>query len=415
MKRVALLAMIFLMSSCAEIQESRRFVDRPVREYTTQQITSDPKHEAKVEVFEDKDGGSCRVRIIVSQHRDCEITSHAVVDRVEEIERTGSDMKKWYLISGGLALGAGGVGVAASTLDQMQENQNEYQATGALAGAIALGLLAYAIVNDVRAMDTTNHIGEITLNTPRKTTCEEGRGPRVPVELRTASGDLLLGGTTDVSGTFEGRINTKEILRLGPNYLMHIAGVENGGTEVLSEIYARLVARREDMRRKAELEEQERERKERRRNAAARREWEQAEEIRLRSEAGRIRRAREAVKVWDVQLLHKPDSFNSKVWLLIHFENVTYKPVIGVTTRVRIRNPFGKVALVRTFENEVELQGRDGIAESVQVENDSAWVFEELAFMSPDYRKLWKIAKDGTANIQITVTKVIFEDRTILR
>ncbi len=410
----SVILILFLLSNCVGIQESRRIVDRPVREYTTQQVTSGWKHEAKVTVYDDNMTDSFRVYTTISRHKDCIITSHAVVDRAEKIERFGPDMKKWYLISGGLALSASGAAVAASTLDQMRENRDEYLATTALVSAAAIGLLIYAIVNDVRAADSTNHIGEITLNTPHKTTCKEEPAPGALVELKTASGDFLLSGVSNIRGVFEGSVEPGTILRLGPDYRIHVAGVEIGTTKALISVYADLIEQWEVKEKELALVEQKRERGKQRQEAAKRAEQELAEEIGLRSEANRIQQAKGAVKVWDVSLLHKPDRLNSKVFLNFSFENRTYKTVIGVTTHVRILNPFGRAALTRMLENEVKLPAREGIAESVRIESDSAWIFEELS-MSPDYRRLWKIAENGTAKIMIKVVKVIFEDRSVLK
>lgn len=409
-----ILLSFLLLAGCVEIQASRRVVDRPISITETRKATSGWKYKTKVSAYDNRDS-TFSVCVELFQYKDCTVTEHRIVDRTVHVTRTGPDMARWYLTSGGLALASGAASVGVVTVEQMREQSNEYLAGGVLAFTAALGFLAYAIVNEIRATDSVNHVGQVNDDTSREGKCWGEPISGMPLELKAPNGRLLLKGTTDASGLLQVKVEADELFNLGPgDYRILIAGREIAQTKALAKVYASVLQEREEKRQQAALAEQEREREARRQQAARRREWEQGEEIRLRGEANRIRHARNAVKVWDVALLHRSNGLNSKVLLSLNFENLTYRNVIGVATHVRILNSFGRAALTRTFENEVVLPARKGIQESVRIENNSAWPFEELS-LSPDYRHLWKIAENGTAEIEVRVLKVIFEDRTILK
>ncbi|KKM76785.1 hypothetical protein LCGC14_1376650 [marine sediment metagenome] len=412
-KIIPMILSVCLLSGCVGIQESRRIVDRPIQNYETREDTSDWKYETKVAAYSKKDG-TFPVAIRLFRYKDCTITTHKIFDRTEYITRTGLNTFFWYLLGAGTALGGGTLSVGARTLESMQEHQNGYLLAGGGAFVAALGLLSYAIINDVRALDSIKHVGQVNEDNPQEGKCWRQSVSGVHVELKAPSGRQLLKKMTDTSGFIMAKLEADEIFSLGPDYRIMIKGREIGQTKAFSDIFNRLFRKREKEWRQTELSEQMQEREDRRQAIAKQRELEETKELMFRVEANQIRRAQDAVKVWSTSLRYKLDRTNSKIFLFLHFENLTYRNVIGVTTRVRIFNPFGKMVLSRVFEDEIMLPRRKGIAESVRVENESGLVFEELS-RKPDYRQLLKVAVNGKANIQTEVLTVVFENGSVLK
>lgn len=121
--------------------------------------------------------------------------------------------------------------------------------------------------------------------------------------------------------------------------------------------------------------------------------------------------AAEAVTVWDTSLSLHTDEYERKtVRLGLHFENKTGRRVVGVLTKVRIENVFGRLLHMQTYENVVVLDPGE------RQRNDTFRVFEDNPFIAGQtYDKLWPSAQKGTASIKVEVRKVIFEDGEILK
>ncbi len=122
--------------------------------------------------------------------------------------------------------------------------------------------------------------------------------------------------------------------------------------------------------------------------------------------------ADEAVEVWDssLELIKVNYQTTDAVALHIHYKNNTDKKVIGVSTYVIIINPFGKVVLERTYDDEISLEPLEK-----QI-NTTFWYFENNEFIKDEvYDKTWQMAQKGTAKIKTKIIKVVFDDLTVLK
>jgi len=123
-----------------------------------------------------------------------------------------------------------------------------------------------------------------------------------------------------------------------------------------------------------------------------------------------IKYAEEAVTIWDKSLLRKDKDYSKALGLFLHYQNHTNKKIIGVVTQVSIINPFGKQIFKTTYEDEVVLKP------SQRIKNNQYWVYKDNQFVSDEpYDRMWQMADNGTAKIKTKITKVIFEDGTILK
>lgn len=120
--------------------------------------------------------------------------------------------------------------------------------------------------------------------------------------------------------------------------------------------------------------------------------------------------AEEAVTVWDTQLLHERGEYGrNAVHFYLHFENRAPKRVVGILTKVTIKNAFGRVVVEETFENEVSL------APGSKERSATFWKFEDNKFINGQpYDLLWKAAQDGTASVDVKILKVILEGGVVL-
>lgn len=118
---------------------------------------------------------------------------------------------------------------------------------------------------------------------------------------------------------------------------------------------------------------------------------------------------RRRFEVWDKSLTLKEGDYSNIVALHLHYKNNTDKKVVGITVFVSIANTFGKNVLKDTFEDEVIIEPNE------QMRNDTSWIFEDNRFIDGEpYDRMWQIARNGTAKIEIKIMKVIFADGVIL-
>lgn len=121
--------------------------------------------------------------------------------------------------------------------------------------------------------------------------------------------------------------------------------------------------------------------------------------------------AEDAVEVWDTQLLQKTSEYDQKaVWLFLHFKNTTNQKIVGIITKVAIKNPFGRTLLSATYENEVVVDVGE------RLRNGTAWVYQDNQFISGEpYDRLWQVASEGTAKVEVQVLKVVLADGAVLK
>lgn len=125
--------------------------------------------------------------------------------------------------------------------------------------------------------------------------------------------------------------------------------------------------------------------------------------------ARQIKYADDAVEVWDKSLSLTEVNYSNSVALYLHYLNHTDKKVVGVTVFVSITNPFGKILLQKTFDDEIVIQPKE------RLRNSTYWHFDDNPFISGEaYDLMWQAAQNGTAKITSSVRKVIFEDGTVL-
>jgi hypothetical protein len=122
-----------------------------------------------------------------------------------------------------------------------------------------------------------------------------------------------------------------------------------------------------------------------------------------------VKTAEEAVTIWDKSLMRTDGDYKKSVGLYLHYKNNSNKRIVGVVVKVSIQNPFGKVVLNKTYEDEVVL------APNERASNENYWAYEDNQFINGEpYDLLWQMADNGTAKIITKVIKVIFADGTVL-
>ena len=117
----------------------------------------------------------------------------------------------------------------------------------------------------------------------------------------------------------------------------------------------------------------------------------------------------DAIEIWDKSLLMKVGDYKKSVALQLHPLNKTQKKIIGYSVYVRVLNPFGKVVLENTFEDEGVIEPEE------RKKSDSFWSWDDNQFINGEpYDLMWQIAQAGTARIETSVRKVVFEDGVVL-
>lgn len=127
-------------------------------------------------------------------------------------------------------------------------------------------------------------------------------------------------------------------------------------------------------------------------------------------EPRKLKKASLGVNVWDTTFTRESDDYDrSYIRLCFHFENLTTTRIIGVLTRVDIKNAFGRVILQTTHENEVSL------APGERLRNDTCWIYKDNPFIQGEpYDLMWKAAVDGTGRVAVSVKKIVFEDGIVV-
>lgn len=119
--------------------------------------------------------------------------------------------------------------------------------------------------------------------------------------------------------------------------------------------------------------------------------------------------ADDAVTVWDKALELGEVNYSKSVKLYLHYWNHTAKRVVGISTYVKITNPFGKVVFENTYHDETAL----GPLEKQR--SDSFYHFDENPFIpNRPYNFMWQMAQNGTGKIEARILKVVFDDGSVL-
>lgn len=123
-----------------------------------------------------------------------------------------------------------------------------------------------------------------------------------------------------------------------------------------------------------------------------------------------IKYAEDAIVVWDKSLTLEEGEYSNKfVALKLHYKNNTDKKVAGISVFVSIKNPFGKVVLENTYEDEVAVEPDE------QMKSNTYWEYEDNPFINGQpFDLMWQMAQHGTAKIETKVLKVVFADGTLL-
>ena len=123
-----------------------------------------------------------------------------------------------------------------------------------------------------------------------------------------------------------------------------------------------------------------------------------------------IKKPEEAVTVWDSSLLRVDSDYQQRLGLYVHYKNNTNKKIIGILVKVKIINPFGHTVYSSVYEDETVLEPNE------RLKNTKFWRFLNNPFIDNEpYDHLWQMADNGTAKIETTVLKVIFEDGAVLK
>lgn len=119
----------------------------------------------------------------------------------------------------------------------------------------------------------------------------------------------------------------------------------------------------------------------------------------------------EAVKVWKTELEHHPGeySFQKEVRLYVHYHNLTTRPITGIKAYLTIKNSFNETVIKQSLQEEVLL------APGEKQESNTYWIFGDDSYLGKSpYQKLWRLADNGTAKIEVEVYGFAFLDGEII-
>lgn len=218
------LVMIPLLAGCMAMTTNEKNVDVPVRARSEREVQPGERFTTRVAdstFVED----SAKLVLAVTHGRLCRNVDHQIVDRTRVTERTLKDSPFWYWVFGFAGLGAGPYMIATAKDSESDRNWGiAITATGALSLAVAAG-------NAIAASDSTEHLGEVEVDsTPGSSSpCDEKPAAHVDVAVM-GEGRALAEGKTDARGRVELTVKLSEI---GPNDGMQVvadgqqAGVVN--------------------------------------------------------------------------------------------------------------------------------------------------------------------------------------------
>jgi hypothetical protein len=122
-------------------------------------------------------------------------------------------------------------------------------------------------------------------------------------------------------------------------------------------------------------------------------------------------RATDAVRVWKTELEHHPGeySFQKEVRLYVHYHNLTTRPITGIKAYLTIKNSFNETVIKQSLQEEVLL------APGEKQESNTYWIFGDDSYLGKSpYQKLWRLADNGTAKIEVEVYGFAFLDGEII-
>lgn len=245
--------LVLVASGCVPVLETNRTDDKPLREYATNTVSARDQYRVEVDAKPSEDRDTLRLEMKVLGFRTCTTTRHKVVDRTEIAERRwGNDLRLTAYTTGIIGTGLLSWGVWSRTHPSSKSSAGDL-ALGV--GAVASLFLVEAIVTDLRAMDSRNHVGKVDIPAPVQTTCREKALPRAQVSLRSPGGENLFAGTTDERGVVSADVPLADLLRLGAAYSVQLTlpsgeGVDVGSTDVLAHVYANATKEEQDRRRR---------------------------------------------------------------------------------------------------------------------------------------------------------------------
>ena len=254
------LAVALVSTGCATITESGRIEDLPIRSYSERtKVARWTYRVADVgpSVAESADSGEgVAVSLAVTRYHACETRLHNVVDRTKVTHR------EWNPSAANSRTSLyfwGAVGVAASVAGGAYL-LSQAHSSGDTAGAVALmggGSLAFAAMpvgNELRALDSTEHVGPVDeVKTKKPGECDAEPVRDTQIRLRESSAQaVVVEITTDAEGRGEARVPAQAILAGGPQLAIEVAGHDAGTTTALAPVYEALVASGREARRAAE-------------------------------------------------------------------------------------------------------------------------------------------------------------------
>jgi hypothetical protein len=246
--RAALLLLVLLAPACAAINESRRFDDKPIETFVREEQGTKGHTEVRIAAAHVQ-GGRVGVTVQATRVFPCLTVEHRIVDRTETIVRErgqrgvnhfGSAPRGFFYVPGILGAAALGAGLGF----EIAGHEPFPGATPILLvpGILLTPFLVIALVDEVRAIDSSHHVGRVEL---REVKAEHGACASAPIRsasvlLMTTHGLELGSGTTDDAGTYAFQVEPSLLLELGPLYVVKLAGLDAGESDALRSIYDEL-------------------------------------------------------------------------------------------------------------------------------------------------------------------------------
>jgi len=225
----AVLALV-ASTSCAEVQVRKEYDDKVIRKFTERHVVSAWSRRADAKVVAPGGGQAPQLEIEAFRDKACVVTTGKVVDRTISTVRTGEReyMRTVSYVTGGVGLAALVPGIILFT----QYDPKAASARGVGTAAVLLSIVGLAgvvtggwqVVEDVRLMDSRDHVGPVVVSVPDDRRCDREALAGATVRVETDKGEKLVEAKADESGQLTVPIDRDRAAHLGDRYGVVVDG-----------------------------------------------------------------------------------------------------------------------------------------------------------------------------------------------
>jgi len=130
------------------------------------------------------------------------------------------------------------------------------------------------------------------------------------------------------------------------------------------------------------------------------------------SDVNVIKSIKDAVAIWDSKLDIEYEKYCNRLKLYIHYQNFTEKKIIAIEVYIKIADSFNNGLLRDITQDEVILKPKEKKKSNAFITFDCNTFGDDSA---DRFNRICILAENGTAKITFKISKVIFEDGTVLK